>query len=202
MPVRSSFISDEKLFTLAPYSNRRNDQIIWRAGELEDCPDDLRHVGLRQREAGAMFLGIVASEGNIGPPIWVPVGVKVNAAAYQDLLRQQVRPWIDAHYTPGTWVLLSLTTWQRNGAHRQFDPEDVGGGGLVFWGQRRVAPIEPGFCAIGLRHTESCGWRSLQRHCANCRCDERPGWRRLAQYGRQLREEVDWCLQAALGSPY
>ncbi len=51
-----------------------------------------------------MFLAIVASDGKKGPTIWVPNGIKVNTTVYQDLLQQQVRPWINANFTPGTWV--------------------------------------------------------------------------------------------------
>jgi len=39
-----------------------------------------------------MFLGIVSSNGLVGPTIWVPLGVKINAKAYQDILHQQVKP--------------------------------------------------------------------------------------------------------------
>ncbi len=48
--------------------------------------------------------------GTKGPPIWVPDGIKINAASYQDILKSQVRPWIDAHFAPGTWL------WQQDGA--------------------------------------------------------------------------------------
>ncbi len=102
--------SDEKFFSLAPYSNRRNDKFVWRKGEQDSAPDELRHEGVRQREPGAMFLGIVSSSGKKGPPIWVPAGVKINADVYQDILRHQVRPWIDANFEPGRWV------WQQDGA--------------------------------------------------------------------------------------
>ncbi len=76
--------SDEKWFTLAAYSNRRNDQFIWDKGDQKNAPDELRHVGVRQHAAGAMFLGIVGSNGKKGPPIWVPQGMKVNADSYHD----------------------------------------------------------------------------------------------------------------------
>ncbi len=61
--------SDEKWFTLAPYSSRRNDEIIWCKGGLDTAPEELRYVEVCQREAGAMFLGIIASDGKVGPPI-------------------------------------------------------------------------------------------------------------------------------------
>ncbi len=94
--------SDDKFFTLSPYANRRNNHLIWLKGEQEQAADNLRFQQVHQREAGAMFLGIVTSDGKKGPPIWVPEGVKINAHRYQDILREQVQPWIDENYAPGT----------------------------------------------------------------------------------------------------
>ncbi len=39
------------------------------------APDDLRYVGVRQREGGTMFLGIITSNGKVGPTTWVLAGV-------------------------------------------------------------------------------------------------------------------------------
>jgi len=141
---KTLIFSDEKFFTLAPYSNRRNDKVIWRKGEQEACPDELRHVGMRQREAGAMFLGIVASNGLVGPSIWVPSGVKVNAAAYQDILSQQVKPWIDANFAPGTWV------FQQDGAaaHTANKTQKyLDNNGWCFWRKDEWPPSSPD-CAV------------------------------------------------------
>ena len=65
----------EKWFTLASYSNRRKDQIIWCKGGLDTVPEELRYVEVRQREAGTMFLGIIASDGKVCPTVSVPSGV-------------------------------------------------------------------------------------------------------------------------------
>ncbi len=37
-----------------------------------------------QREAGAMFLGIITSDGKVGLTIWIPAGIKINAMAPLD----------------------------------------------------------------------------------------------------------------------
>ncbi len=100
--------SDEKW--VYPGVNRRNDKVIWRQGEFDDAPDDLRVVGAEQRPAGLMFLGVVASNGLVAPPIFIDAGQTVNAEHYQQLLAQKVRPWIDANFPPGTCV------WQQDGA--------------------------------------------------------------------------------------
>ncbi len=72
--------SDEKFFTLAQYHNRRNSHVVLRQGEVSD----LRVQGVAQRPAGVMFLGVVASDGRVGPPIFVEAGVKIDSLVYQD----------------------------------------------------------------------------------------------------------------------
>ncbi len=89
--------SDEKFFTLAQYHNRRNSHVVLRQGEP---PDERRMQGVAQRPAGVMFLGLVASDGKVGPPIFVEPGIKINAPVYQEILRREVKPWIDANYPP------------------------------------------------------------------------------------------------------
>ena len=92
--------SDEKFFTLAQYHNRRNSKVVLRQGEQSE----LRVQGVAQRPAGIMFLGIVASDGKVGPPIFVEAGVKIDSAVYQDILRREVKPWVDANYAPGSFI--------------------------------------------------------------------------------------------------
>ncbi len=93
--------SDEKWFTLAQYHNRRNTKVVLPQGE---APDERRVQGMAQRPAGIMFLGVVASDGKVGPPIFVDPGVKIDAVVYQELLRSHVKPWVDAHYPPGSFI--------------------------------------------------------------------------------------------------
>ncbi len=92
--------SDEKYFTLAQYHNRRNSHVVLHQGEVTD----LRVQGVAQRPAGIMFLGVVASDGRVGPPIFVESGVKIDSTVYQELLRREVKPWVDAHYPPGSFI--------------------------------------------------------------------------------------------------
>ena len=114
--------SDERYFTIAPYHNRRNDQVggfysfflifndfrrffqlIWRKGELQEAPDDLRVVGVEQRPEGVMVLGVFASNGAKCPPFFFPEG-NINAQVYMEALAGHVAPWIDDNFQPGTWV--------------------------------------------------------------------------------------------------
>ena len=98
---------DEKYFTLAQYHNRRNSKVILRQGDRED---ERRFIGVAQRPAGVMFFGVIASDGKIAPPIFVEPGLKINAPAYQDIIRRELKPWVDANYAPGTFV------YQQDGA--------------------------------------------------------------------------------------
>jgi hypothetical protein len=131
--------SDECYFTLAQYS-LQNDKFIWRKGDQANAPHDLRYVGQKQRASGSMFLGIVASNGDIGPTIWVEPGVKINADAYLDLLKEKVKPWIDATFEPGTWV------WQQDGApaHTCKRVQDyLRNDGWTFWTKEEWPPSSP-----------------------------------------------------------
>ncbi len=102
---KAILFSDEKYFTLAQYSNQRNDQIVVRQGEIDNIRDDLRHVQHQQRATGIMFLGVISSDGKIAPPIFVPSGVKINADEYVGILRRHLKPWIDANYpNPASYV--------------------------------------------------------------------------------------------------
>ncbi len=137
---KSIIFSDEKFFTLAQYSNRQNDKLIWRQGEQESAPDELRNVGQVQRAAGAMFLGVVGSDGKVAPPIWVPPGIKINSDAYVELLCRKIKPWIDATYAPGTWV------FQQDGApaHTSKKTQDyLRQEGWCFWAKEEWPPHSP-----------------------------------------------------------
>ncbi len=92
---------DEKYFTKEKYHNRRNSKVILRQGEIED---ERRIHGARQRAAGVMFFGVVASNGLVAPPIFVEPGLKINAPAYQEIIRRELVPWVEAKFAPGTFI--------------------------------------------------------------------------------------------------
>jgi hypothetical protein len=64
--------SDKKIFTVDQAYNRRNDRVIVDQGESATPVSKTKHP------ASVMVLGVVASDGNKCPPIFVPAGVKVN----------------------------------------------------------------------------------------------------------------------------
>ncbi len=126
MPV----FTDKKYFTLAQYSNRQNDQVIWRKGELDQAPDELFHVRQVQRPAGVMFFSAVASNGEVAPPIFVEKGPQINATSYVKLLCHHIKPWIDRTFVPRSFV------WQQDSAsaHTAQKAQDfLGETGWTFW---------------------------------------------------------------------
>ncbi len=92
--------SDEKFFTLVQYHNRHNSKVVLRQGEQSD----LRIHEVMQRPAGVMFFGVVASDSKVAPPIFVEPGIKINSAVYQEILRQELKPWVDGNYTPASFI--------------------------------------------------------------------------------------------------
>ncbi len=94
---------DKKFFTLAQYHNRQNSKVILRQGHQWDAPDE-RIIGTTQRPAGVMFFGVISSDGRVAPPIFVEPGLKINAPAYQDLIRRELLPWVEANFAPGTFI--------------------------------------------------------------------------------------------------
>lgn len=96
--------SDEKFWTVEKAFNRQNDRFLAPSGDSSSVSEEHRVMPRQQHAKGAMFLGVVASDGRIAPPIWVPAGVKVDSAEYVRMLQLHVIPWIRANYKPGTFV--------------------------------------------------------------------------------------------------
>lgn len=84
------FFSDEKNFVQDQKVNRRNDR--WLCQTSEEVPT-VMHTKF---PAAVMVLGVVSSEGDVMPPHFFRQGLRVNAAAYTDVLETVVKPWITA----------------------------------------------------------------------------------------------------------
>ncbi len=69
----------------------------------------------------ALFFGAVVSNKLVVPPIFVERGLKIDAKAYLlwcvNLLRHNIKPWVEANFVPGTFI------WQQDGtvAHTMQD---------------------------------------------------------------------------------
>ncbi len=73
--------SDEKFFIVDRVVNSRNHRYIAFVNP-EDIPDHIKYCPVSKHPQGVMVLGVVSSDGNVCPPIFIPQGLKVNAQAY------------------------------------------------------------------------------------------------------------------------
>lgn len=94
--------SDEKIFTVDGYSNRRNDR--WIGDDPAKTSEAARYASTTKHPASVMVFGLVSSDGKKMPPVFVPSGVRINTEVYIDILAQKVKPWIEANYPDGTYV--------------------------------------------------------------------------------------------------
>ena len=127
---------DEKFFTLAQY-NRCNSKVILCQGEH----DEQRYQGVAQRPAGIMFFGVVASDGRVAPPIFVEPGLKIDALAYQEILRRDLKPWVDANFAPGTFIFQQDGATAHTAASTQAMIEQELG--WRFWRKDQWPPSSP-----------------------------------------------------------
>ncbi len=150
-----------------------------------------------QRESGAMFLGIVTSDGKIGPTTWIPPWHKSE------------RRSLPGHSTPAGKALdrpqlctrhVGVATGWRLQPYRQQHPEYVAPGGVGFLDQGGVATIKPGLCITRLCHLGCHGTRDMKTHCARCANNGGSGRQYLAQPERQLCEEVYALIPASFES--
>ena len=112
-PHRIIFYSDEKNFVLDPPFNPQNDRWIRfedNDDELEDpdnqdghgnaataaiaAPPAGKYVPWSKHPGSSMFLGVVASTGEVSPPIWFKEGFRLTAKDYIESLRTVLIPWM------------------------------------------------------------------------------------------------------------
>ncbi|KAI6650840.1 Transposase [Oopsacas minuta] len=79
--------SDKKLFTVEQAFNRQNDRILSKS--TSTIPDEYRYVKRVQKPLSLMVWAGVSSVGRT-PLVFVPAGVKINAATYKELILQSI----------------------------------------------------------------------------------------------------------------
>lgn len=94
------FFSDEKNFDQDQKVNRRNDRWLCK------YPDDVPRVMHTKFPATVMVLGVISSEGDVMPPHFFENGLRVNTDVYVKVLRDVVKPWMDAIADRRHYVLL------------------------------------------------------------------------------------------------
>jgi hypothetical protein len=89
---RVIFFSDEKTFTVDRVINPQNDWFVAFTDTPEDNPR--RYNTATKHPASLMMLSVVASTGDVLPPIWFPTGFRLSTVDYIDVMQRKVIPWI------------------------------------------------------------------------------------------------------------
>ena len=79
--------SDEKLFTIEEVSNSQNDRIL--SSSSSTIPEKYRYVQRTQKPLSVMVWAGISSVGRT-PLVFVPSGVKINAATYKELVLEPI----------------------------------------------------------------------------------------------------------------
>ena len=83
--------SDEKQWNVDTTVNQQNDRY------LAYCIQDVPEVHRTTRPAGAMMLGVIASDANVLAPLWIDKGTKVDSRVYIENLKK-VKAWVQETY--------------------------------------------------------------------------------------------------------
>jgi hypothetical protein len=71
---------------------------------VADVDPDVRILPKSKATLKQMVLGVISSDCQKCPIVYVSAGKRVNANVYQDLLRKHVVPWIQRTYSGGNYV--------------------------------------------------------------------------------------------------
>ena len=86
------FFSDEKNFIIDPVFNPQNDRWI-QFFDVDEMPDSSnKFVARSKHPASSMFLGAVASTGEVSPPIWFSTGFRLDSDSYIKELKKVLVP--------------------------------------------------------------------------------------------------------------
>ena len=88
------FFIDKKKFVVGKVANWRNFRVI----ALN--PSEVLPIMQSKNPASIMVFGAIASDGNIIPPHFIKVGLKINTVQYMKILERVVLAWIIENYDP------------------------------------------------------------------------------------------------------
>ncbi len=109
-PHQVRIFSDEKIFTVDVAVNRRNSHYLTDF-PVADVDHDVCISPISKAPLKQMVLGVIGSDGQKCPIVFVGAGKPVNADVSQDLLRKHVVPWIQP--TIRTAITSSSRTQRR-----------------------------------------------------------------------------------------
>jgi hypothetical protein len=102
-PCQVRIFSDEKMFTVDVDVNRRNSCYLTDL-PVADVDPDICILPKSKAPLKQMVLGVIGSDGQKCPIVFVSAGERVNTDVYQDLLQKHVVPWIKRTYSDGNYV--------------------------------------------------------------------------------------------------
>ena len=80
--------SDEKTFTVDPVVNKQNERVVSFGKDISE----VCNVSTAKHPASVMMLGVVTSNREKMPPVWLDVGYRLTAADYKDILVTKSSP--------------------------------------------------------------------------------------------------------------
>ena len=92
--------TDEKVFTVDKVSNSRTDRYI-SSLRVEDVPEHVRIIGQTKHPTSIMMFGLICSDGEKMPPVFIDSGIRMDSKKYIGILEDHVKPWIESTYGPG-----------------------------------------------------------------------------------------------------
>ena len=144
-PVTSGFIrifSDEKLFHVDAQLNRRNSRYL-SDQPVNEVDPRIRFNPVNKHPQKVMVLGVIGSDGQKCPIIFVDANEKINRLVYEGLLDRHVIPWVKATYPEGNVVFQQDGAPAHNAAAVQVKLTEELGGPDHFWRKEMWPPQSP-----------------------------------------------------------
>ena len=83
--------TDEKVFTVDKVSNSRTDRYI-SSLRVEDVLKHVRIIGQTKHPTSIIIFGLIWSDGEKMPPVFIDSGIRMDSKKYIDILEDHVKP--------------------------------------------------------------------------------------------------------------
>jgi len=144
-PVTTGFVrifSDEKLFHVDAQLNRRNSRYL-SDQPVDEVDPRIRFNPVNKHPQKVMVLGVVGSDGQKCPIIFIDANEKINRQVYEGLLDTHVIPWAKATYPEGNFVFQQDGAPAHNATAIQAKLTEELGGPDHFWRKEMWPPQSP-----------------------------------------------------------
>ena len=88
--IKSSFLSEEKTFTIDSVFNQLNDRLV----TIENNVSDHHRVSKTKHPASSMMFGVVASNMNKLSLVWCERSYRLTSAVYKEIFDTKAVPWV------------------------------------------------------------------------------------------------------------